>query len=44
MKHKVSELTGVLLVPRLGLKRSPPRRGDGGKFASRFGDEVDLPD
>lgn len=35
-------LEALSLAPRLGLKRRPPSRGRGGRFASKFGDEIDI--
>ena len=38
-----SLMEALSLTPRLGLKRSPPARRASGRFASKYGDVVDLP-
>lgn len=43
LRHGWSALEALSLVPRLGLKRSPPARRTDGTFASKFGEEVELP-
>lgn len=40
MRNGWTPLEALSLVPRLGLKRIPPKRVANGRFASKFGEEV----
>lgn len=43
LRHGWTAEEALSLRPRLGLKRSPPARTTTGRFASKFGAEVELP-